>query len=235
MTQAQVSLGLLLEQLEEINHFLQRVNLRQGLRSSENIWLTFGEADIWWRAEQEMKRKMNSDDTIWDPESKHAWNQTACLDFWIIWHNKPLPFWGMWGPTWLSTHRFCVTCNMKSPKPNQDLGHCMLFTYNFKNLLLKHWRRKWQPTPVFLLGKFHGKGSLEGYSPRGCKELDTSEHTHTLKHRVKNNTPFLWGPLCVRTQVSEHTPLNTLCSGTWEAPLRTSRGSHFQSSRRDSW
>ena len=26
------------------------------------------------------------------------------------------------------------------------------------------WRRKWQPTPVFLPGKSHGQRSLEGYS-----------------------------------------------------------------------
>ena len=31
------------------------------------------------------------------------------------------------------------------------------------------WRRKWQPTPVFLPGQSHGQRSLEGYSPRGCK------------------------------------------------------------------
>ena len=30
--------------------------------------------------------------------------------------------------------------------------------------------RKWQPTPVFLPGKPHGKSSLVGYSPPGCKE-----------------------------------------------------------------
>ena len=41
------------------------------------------------------------------------------------------------------------------------------------------WRRKWQPTPVFLPGKFHGQRSLVGYSPWGCKELDMTEHTHT--------------------------------------------------------
>ena len=29
------------------------------------------------------------------------------------------------------------------------------------------WRRKWQPTPVFLPGKSHGQRSLGGYSPRG--------------------------------------------------------------------
>ena len=30
-------------------------------------------------------------------------------------------------------------------------------------------RRKWQPTPVFLLGESHGQRSLVGYSPWGCK------------------------------------------------------------------
>ena len=29
------------------------------------------------------------------------------------------------------------------------------------------WRRKWQPTPVFLFGEFHGQRSLLGYSARG--------------------------------------------------------------------
>ena len=37
------------------------------------------------------------------------------------------------------------------------------------------WRRKWQPTPVFLPGKFHGQGSLVGYCPWGHKESDMTE------------------------------------------------------------
>ena len=37
------------------------------------------------------------------------------------------------------------------------------------------WNRKWQPTPVFLPGKSHGQRNLVGYSPWGCKELDTTE------------------------------------------------------------
>ena len=37
------------------------------------------------------------------------------------------------------------------------------------------WRRKWQPTPVFLLGKSHGQRSLAGSSPQDPKELDTTE------------------------------------------------------------
>ena len=45
-----------------------------------------------------------------------------------------------------------------------------------------HWRRKWQATPVFLCGKFHGQRSLAGYSPSGCSELDTSEHSCTKEN-----------------------------------------------------
>ena len=37
------------------------------------------------------------------------------------------------------------------------------------------WRRAWQPAPVFLPGSFHGQRRLVGYSPKGRKELDTTE------------------------------------------------------------
>ena len=40
------------------------------------------------------------------------------------------------------------------------------------------WRRKWQPTPVLLPGESHGWRSLASYSPRGHKELDTTEQLH---------------------------------------------------------
>ena len=36
------------------------------------------------------------------------------------------------------------------------------------------WSRKWQPTPVFLPGEFHGQRSLASYRPWGCKESDTT-------------------------------------------------------------
>src|SRR5574337_239182 len=41
-----------------------------------------------------------------------------------------------------------------------------------------HWRRTWQPTPVFLPGKCHGRRSLVGCSPWGRTELDTTERLH---------------------------------------------------------
>ena len=43
------------------------------------------------------------------------------------------------------------------------------------------WRRRWQPTPVFLPGEFHGQRSLVTYSLRGCKESDTTEQLSAHK------------------------------------------------------
>ena len=40
------------------------------------------------------------------------------------------------------------------------------------------WRRKWQPTLVFLPGKSHGWRSLVGCSPWGREESDTIERLH---------------------------------------------------------
>ena len=51
------------------------------------------------------------------------------------------------------------------------------------------WRRRWQPTPVFLPGKSHGLRSLAGCSPWGCQESHTTDHEHTqqiLKEQCEN-------------------------------------------------
>ena len=40
------------------------------------------------------------------------------------------------------------------------------------------WRRKWQPTPVLLPGKSHGRRSLVSYSSWGRKESDMTERLH---------------------------------------------------------
>ena len=51
---------------------------------------------------------------------------------------------------------------------------CLLLQVFLDFLLLHYspkipWKRKWQPTPVFLLGESHGQRSLVGYSPRVAK------------------------------------------------------------------
>ena len=52
------------------------------------------------------------------------------------------------------------------------------------------WRKKWQPTPVFLSGKSYRQRSLAGYSPWGHKESDTTEQlsTHTCNVTQKGYT-----------------------------------------------
>ena len=54
------------------------------------------------------------------------------------------------------------------------------------------WRRAQQPTPVFLPGEPHGQRSLAGYSPRGHKELDTTDVAlHAHKHGAEEGAAGL--------------------------------------------
>ena len=47
----------------------------------------------------------------------------------------------------------------------------------YTTLIRSRWRQ-WQPTPVLLPGGSHGRRSLVGYNPWGCKESDTTERLH---------------------------------------------------------
>ena len=49
-------------------------------------------------------------------------------------------------------------------------------------LVLILWRKKWQPTPVVLPGKFHGQRSLVGYNPWGSKGSDDLTVEHVNAH-----------------------------------------------------
>ena len=51
------------------------------------------------------------------------------------------------------------------------------------------WRRKWQPTPVFLPGESQGQGSLVGCPLWVCIELDTTLVT-ALAAAEKATSPF---------------------------------------------
>src|SRR5574340_538021 len=61
--------------------------------------------------------------------------------------------------------------SMGSLRVRHDLATSLsLFTF-------MHWRRKWQPTPVFLPGESQGWGSLVGCRLWGRTESDTTEAT----------------------------------------------------------
>ena len=57
-----------------------------------------------------------------------------------------------------------------------------------------HWRRKWQPTPVFLPAESQGQGSLVGFRLWGRTELDMTEVTQQQQQqehlRLFTNTEF---------------------------------------------
>ena len=62
----------------------------------------------------------------------------------------------------------------------------------YENFFLP-WRRKWQPTPIFLPGKSHGQRSLVGYNAQGHKESDTTEHAWMrIKYTELTSGPGTW-------------------------------------------
>ena len=68
----------------------------------------------------------------------------------------------------------------EEPGGLQSMGLLELDTteqLHFHFSLFMHWRRKWQPTPVFLPGESQGRGSLVDCHLWGCTELDTTEAT----------------------------------------------------------
>ena len=52
------------------------------------------------------------------------------------------------------------------------------------------WRRKWQPTPVFLPGESQGRGSLVGCRLWGHTESDTTEATQQQQQYKAKGSPL---------------------------------------------
>ena len=73
---------------------------------------------------------------------------------------------------------------------SRRVGHDFTFTFTFM-----HWRRKWQPTPVFLPGESQGWGSLVGCPLWGCTELDTTEVCQGGLSEVTQLCPTLCDPV----------------------------------------
>ena len=60
---------------------------------------------------------------------------------------------------------------------SQRVGHNCATSLSFSLFIFMHWRRKWQPTPVFLPRESQGRGSLVGCRLGGHTESDTTEAT----------------------------------------------------------
>ena len=72
------------------------------------------------------------------------------------------------------------------------------------------WSRKWQATPVFLPGKFHGQRSPVGYSPYGCKEWTQLSTNAQGMTRIHKHLPMFSTSVCVHANSLQS--CTTLCS-----------------------
>ena len=95
-------------------------------------------------------------------------------------------------------------------------------------------RRQWQPTPVLLPGKSHGRRSLVGCSPWGQEESDTTEqiHFHALEKEMATHSSVLawripgtvepwWAAICGVAQ--SQTQLKQLSSSSSNQELKGER------------
>ena len=100
--------------------------------------------------------------------------------------------------------KYCVTCTLmfmaalftiartwKQPRcPSSDEW---IKNLRYIYTIEYYWRRKWQPTPVFLPGESHGWRSLEGCSPWGrwgsdmTEQLNWTEFTHNEKIQIRSS------------------------------------------------
>ena len=79
---------------------------------------------------------------------------------------------------------------------------------------------KWQPTPVFLLGKSDGQRSLVGYSPWGHKESDTTKWLYLQKD-------YICMCVCSVLSASFAVPQTVAHSSVHRIPRQNGVGGHF--------
>ena len=110
-------------------------------------------------------------------------------------------------------------------------------SFNFKYSCEGDWRRKRQPTPVFIPGKSHGPRSLVGYNLWGHKESDTTErllcvcvcvkviYEQTLKGSEGKRYEDIWRVFSAVETPKAMTEMYLLCSKTanWPVWLKPSK------------
>ena len=99
---------------------------------------------------------------------------------------------------WLSTTKLEVfTCKLGFPggaRGKQSAYQCRRCKRHGLDPWVRKipWRRKWQPTLVFLPGKSHGQRRLGGYSPWGHKESGTTEQLESENKSRSVVSDSLW-------------------------------------------
>ena len=80
------------------------------------------------------------------------------------------------------------------------------------------WRRKWEPTPIFLPGKSHGQRTLEDYSPWGRRVGHDLVTKQELKPLWRTKTSFIfviiWN-VCVCVEIDEWEKMTSTLTVWW--------------------
>ena len=123
-------------------------------------WPAVQETWVWFLGWEDLLEKETGNplqySCLENPMDKGAWQATV-HGVTRVGHElvtKPLPF--------FLFYRTCVSC----------IRWQILYCWALGKI---PWRRKWQPTPVFLPGKSRGQRSLAGYSLWGHKESDMTQ------------------------------------------------------------
>ena len=105
-----------------------------------------------------------------------------------------------------------------APSRKPQINKHMLLKNPIKKWSEQLWRMKWQPTAIFLWGKFHGQRSLVGYSPWDCIPVDTTERLTLLlpENFIPHATTKTW-----HNQINNKHTINGQKSQTDISPNKT--------------
>ena len=144
-----------------------------------------------WKTKNPIKSGMEPRDLYWNNYFRQFWcswlkdhhlTDAACRDQ-ILWQLSAQENWLQCMEKAMAPHSSTLAWKIpwkEEPGRLQSMGSLRV-GHDWATLLsfftLMHWRRKWQPTPVFLPGKSQGLGSLVGCRLWGRTESDTTDAT----------------------------------------------------------
>ena len=114
------------------------------------------------------------------PLSMEFSRQEYCRTMANSWRRQWQPTPVLWPRKWTEEMKMLLLPWTEEPGRLQSMGSLRVrhdWATSLSLFTFMHWRRKWQPTPVFLSGESQGWRGLVGCRLWGCTELDTTEAT----------------------------------------------------------
>ena len=107
---------------------------------------------------------------------------------------------------------------IKGSIQEEDITIINIYATSLSLFTFMHWRRKWQPTPMFLPGESQGQGSLVGCHLLGHTKSNTTEVTQQQQQHALN----IGAPHYIRqtlTEIKGEIDKNTIIVGYFNTPL----------------